>query len=346
MAGYFPLPPRRTVVTVEVPVGGGDVDTERLTYDLPQTHPPAEVDSTPAALIVEEAATPAEEGILAVLLDAFEATAPATADVTGTVADVDVTATSVAPVETVTATVITVDQPHPASLDMVTLDVRATATMPTPAADVSGSLADIAVAANQPAAADAVDATVIVPPDQHAPTVQATTATINGLMWADAVVSSTGWANTGNAVDRSLTTAATLSATSSGALGTGGTNNQTSGTLVVGFPDPTFDDLTIVSVVLQWETAQTLASGGSIAITYQYSLDNGQTWTTFTTQSPSGVGSLDITAAVGGVWQRLKDFRVRATGTVNSGTGLLPVTSSAQFRYVRVQIAASKEYAG
>lgn len=161
-------------------------------------------------------------------------------------------------------------------------------------------------------------------------------ATLNG--YANQNVSNTGWTNQANILGNTTNTSASLTATSSGLLGT--TNNTTNGTTVLGFRDVNLGDLTITSVTLQVENS---GAGAGVAIQqptaniqYQYSLNNGSTWTTFYTHNTAtlakGVRTVDITGIVGQDQSLLSALQIRATGSVTSGTGVGAAYTASFFR--------------
>lgn len=170
------------------------------------------------------------------------------------------------------------------------------------------------------------------------------TAEVDLTNWPDAQVSNSGWANVANMLDTNTGTAATLSASSSGALGTGGTENDTDGDLIASFPDMSFDILEINEVILEWSITVTTTGiqlgAGSCAIDYQYSTDNGGSWTTFFAQTAQNgsTSTLDISGVIGNDLAKLNNFRVRGVGTTSSGTGLLSVSTTANWFYARLQI--------
>jgi len=169
----------------------------------------------------------------------------------------------------------------------------------------------------------------------------------NARMFPNVVVSNSGWVNPNNLIDTNLSTFTSLSATSSGTLGTGGTQNTTNGTIVVSCPNVTIELPDIDIVQLNWSvtvaTTGVQLTAGQCNINYQYSLDDGGSWTTFFAQTAQNqsTSSLNITGAVGDDWTKINQLRFRATGSVLSGTGLLPVSTTAQFHYALCDIFAN-----
>lgn len=171
--------------------------------------------------------------------------------------------------------------------------------------------------------------------------------TLNG--YANANVSNTGWTNQGNILGNTTNTSASLTATSSGLLGT--TNNTTNGTTVLGFRDVNLGDLTITSVVLNAENsgagAGVAVAQPTVNIQYQYSTNNGSTWTTFYTHTATalakGVRTINLTSIIGQNQSLINNFQVRATGTVTSGTGVGAAYTASFFR-TWLEITASRTY--
>lgn len=166
--------------------------------------------------------------------------------------------------------------------------------------------------------------------------------------YIQAVVSNTGFTNPNNVIGNTTNTAATLTATSSGLLGT--TNNTTNGTLVASFNAINLGDLSITSVVFRIESQHANAgvpiTQPTTNIQYQYSTNNGSTWTTFYTQTANtakAIRTVDITSIIGQNQTLLNQFRVRATGNVTSGTGL-GAGSTASFFRAWLSILANRTY--
>ena len=166
--------------------------------------------------------------------------------------------------------------------------------------------------------------------------------------YATAVASNTGFTNPNNALGNTTNTAATLTATSSGLLGT--TNNTTNGTIQLTFRGVNLGDLIITSVVLRIESQH--ANAGvpiqkpTTNLQYQYSTNNGGAYTTFYTQTANtgkAIRTVDLTAIIGQNQALLNAFRVRATGNVTSGTGL-GAASTASFFRAWLTITANRTY--
>lgn len=171
-------------------------------------------------------------------------------------------------------------------------------------------------------------------------------ASLNG--YANAVASNTGFTNPNNALGNTTNTAATLTATSSGLVGT--TNNTTNGTIQLDFQDVNLGDLTISSVNLFVETQHANAgvpiTQPTTTLQYQYSTNNGGSYTTFYTQTANtgkAIRTIDITAIVGQNQTLLSQLRIRATGNVTSGTGLGAGSTASFFRAWMV-VEAQRSY--
>lgn len=169
--------------------------------------------------------------------------------------------------------------------------------------------------------------------------------------YANAAPSNTGWTNTANAVGNNETDYASLTATSSGLLGT--TSNTTNGTLVLGFADPVTQDIPLsgatitLSILAGANTSGVLPLGQAWNIQLQYSI-NGSTWTTVgtitgTTNQNGQVYSADITSVIAASYTNLNALQVRATGSVTSGTGVSAVAES-RFFSANVAFGINKTY--
>lgn len=172
--------------------------------------------------------------------------------------------------------------------------------------------------------------------NQKATDIGVVEVTLNG--YANQNVQTTTWTNPANALNDTTNTSASLTATASGLAGT--TNNTATGILSVGFRDVNLGDLTITSVTLQVENS---GAGAGVAVAqptaniqYQYSLNNGSTWTTFFTHNTpalaKGIRTVDITGIIGQDQSLLSALQIRATGSVTSGTGLGAAYTASFFR--------------
>lgn len=174
----------------------------------------------------------------------------------------------------------------------------------------------------------------------------AVTITLAG--YANAVASNTGFTNPNNALGNTTGTAATLVATATGLAGT--TNNTATGTLVLDFQDVNLGDLTISAVMVNVErqgaTAGVPVAQPTSAVNFQYSFDNTNWTTIFALTTPAtakAVSTLDLTAAVGQDQSKLSALKVRATGTITSGTGL-GATNTVSFFRAWMTVSAARTY--
>lgn len=340
---FFPLVKRliRTIVS-----GGSEVTRDRLIYEQLDAHPaPADAVNLTARVLADESQpVPVENATALALVRAddlhpipAEATPltlrampseihPAAADTIALVA-----ATSEAhpiPTDQIAAIIAALVESHPVPVEATPLTVRAIILESHP------------LAADSNAVAPRFFETAPVATDAGTPSATLT-------QYANGNVSTTGFTNPGNALGNTTATNASLSATSSGALGV--TSNTTNGTMVVGFADPAISDLTISSVVVNVENAATSAGTLPLAqawnVAFEYSL-NGTTWTNINTLAAitaKGTRTLDITAAIGGDWTKINSLQVRATGSVTSGTGN-GANATVQFFRAWVVVVASKTY--
>lgn len=195
---------------------------------------------------------------------------------------------------------------------------------------------------------DQVQAAIVALRDQAKRAAESVNLVVTLAGYANANTS-TGWTNPGNAQGNTTGTAATLTATASGVAGT--TNNTTTGTLTLDFQDVNLGDLTIGTVVVNVETegatAGVAVAQPTTSIQWQYSLD-GVNFTTFYTMSTptvaKGIRSADITALVGQDQAKLSALKIRATGSVTSGTGL-GTGNTASFYRAWMTVSASRVYA-
>lgn len=163
---------------------------------------------------------------------------------------------------------------------------------------------------------------------------------VNLEMYANVVQSNTGWTNPNNTLGNTSNTAATLTATSSGLLGT--TNNTTNGTIVLDFQDQVLGDFSqanltsaIVRVELQRANAGVAIVQPTSNIQFQYSLNNGDTYTTFYTLTAvvgKQIQQIDITGLLTNPDTQIDQFRIRATGSITSGTGVGAASTASFFR--------------
>lgn len=357
----FPTVVRKIYVTTVI-VGGDEVTDERLTYDLPEIHP-APVHITTVDVRVDEAHPPlTEEGILAVLLEATETHPAGSEDVTGTEAQVQVNDSHPAPTHTTEIDAF-VQETWPVATHTTEFEATVNESHALPSEDVSGTEAQFQVDETHAAPVDETTLFVVVLDESHRAGDDDLYVQSVGTTWPDTVVSSTtggtgaAWSNTTGMTDK-VTTSQALLTVSSGGLG-GLTSQTGNGTLIVSAVAPGLSDLTITSVVLQYQW--TAAIGGSAtgllgdnvnSATLEYSLNDGASWTTFETfsgQAPMDeTNSVDITAvvnALGTPWNGIDQFRVRCFADCTSGAGVLtPATCRVGFAYARLAITAEKNY--
>ncbi len=322
MAGFR----SRSVVIVQ---GGGDgstVERETLRYDRPEAVP-GQVNTNQIALRASEPVPLLTEEVIAAIL----AQAPESNPV-----PVETTQTTVRPM---------IFEAVPAQADTQQVALRANETVPTivdqaaliavpteealPAPEeVVLATAGVNAMETLPALTESIQAAVIEQDNFLAAltTSEPLNATLNG--YANQNVATTTWTNPGNALGNTTTTAATLVATASGLAGT--TNNTATGAMSLGFRDVNLGDMTITSVVLSVEnqgaTAGLPITRPTTNVAWEYSLNNGSTWTGFYTMTTpataKGIRTVDITAIVGQNQALLSALQIRATGTITSGTGL------------------------
>lgn len=350
MAKYFPVTKTKTII-VEVPVGdSGTVGSESLRYDLPEIHTTPTDTVGSVVSVTESTPTAVELGILAILLAAQETHTVPVEDVTGTEAIIVLSEEHQTPTDKIETTIQVLKEVTPTPEDVIALTTSVKESNPSGVEDVTGTETIFPV--NEISAVEGEKCSINS-------VVTETTVTSTDLgrvevdvsfLWPDTTVSNTGFTQPQNMTDKSTTTVAACSASSSGFAGTGGTQETTACNFVVSVLDPQLDDLTINSVTLSWfinaVATGTQLSAGQCIINYQYSINNGSSWTTFFAQTAllTSTSTLNLSSIVGNDWQKIKDMRFRAIGEVRSGTGVLSISTAAQWGYTRLRILASKDY--
>lgn len=333
MAGF------RNIVQIVQGGGGGDgstVEREALRYDRPEVVP-QQINQNQIALRANESFPALTEDVIAAIL----AQAPEDNPI---------------PVETIQTTVRPmIFEAVPSQADMQQVALRANEVLPTivdqaaliaiptgentPTPDeVVRITAGVNAMETLPALTENIQAAIIEQDNFLADlaTSEPINVTLNG--YANQNVATTTWTNPANALGNTTGTASTLTATASGLAGT--TNNTATGAITLGFRDVNLGDMTITSVVLSVEN-QGATAGVAIAqpttnVQWQYSLNNGGSFTTFYTMTTpataKGIRTVDITAIVGQDQSLLSALQIRATGTITSGTGLGAANTVSFFR--------------
>lgn len=179
-----------------------------------------------------------------------------------------------------------------------------------------------------------------------------TLITLNATIWANALVSNTGFTDAANLHDTSETSQARLSAT--GSSGLPGTFNSvtTNGTIVVSFPDPGWTPDSVTSAAIQYKYGM-ISDGGlnttpvaSISMNIDYSRNDGGAWTTLETVTDTGGTGTEITrdTSLGATtWSEILGFRFRCTGSVTSGASLLTAHRQVfDAKYCRLVVVATE----
>jgi hypothetical protein len=233
--------------------------------------------------------------------------------------------------------------------DLVVADIEVSETAQRAVEDVSNSVTATASESGQ-RADDQVEAAIIARTDTGQRAAASDVVEVTVEAYLDSVNSNTGFTNPNNALGDTTGTAATLTATSSGLLGT--TNNTTNGTHVAQFRDINLGDLTITNVTLRVENQHANAGLPLVQptcnIQFQYSTNSGGAWTTFYTltgQTGKGIRTTDLTGVIGQNRALLRAgvFRIRATGSVTSGTGLGAASTASYFR-AWLTVSANRNY--
>lgn len=167
-------------------------------------------------------------------------------------------------------------------------------------------------------------------------------------LFANAVASSNTWENTTDALADTTATAAKLEATASNVAGI---DNETStGDMIVAFRDIDLGDLAITSsLILSVETGHATAgiptAASTTSVVFQYSL-NSAAFVTFhaqTINTAKAVNTVDLTSAIGTSVSAINSLRVRATGSITSGTGV-GVSSAVSFYRTWLSFTSEKDY--
>jgi hypothetical protein len=349
MPKYFPLV-RTKVKTVTVTVGDtGAVNSETLRYDLPEVAP-VEVDSVNTEVTISESTgAPIEQSVLAILLPASEAEPVQVEDVTGTEVFLGTNEPQPPQEDSIAAVIQALTDESLAPTDVIGIETTISESDLSAVEDVTGTVASFVVQDSESTATDEISIKAGVKENSLAGTDPSRLEVDVSFLWPNLLVSGTGFTETENMLDKSNATFASCSSSSSGAVGSGGTEETTVCDFEVSVLDPELDDLTIDFVEISWEvsaaTTGVQTSAGQCIIDYQYSINNS-TWVTFFAQTAqtASTSSLVITGDIGGDWQLIKDIKFRAVGEVRSGTGVLSVTTSALWNYAKIRILASKDY--
>lgn len=311
------------------------LDAARLTVaPLPDAMPTAIAWQSLGIQAAEVAPTPQDLTQAAILVTGEAAPVPAEAIRT----TAGITAAEAAPdlADTVASAIVARQEAVPAPQDQPRLSLLLSDNVPTPS--VAESAQPIATAAEPlPTVEDAIAATIVAQSDNPAPPGDAIVLEAALTGYANQNVSTTTWATPANALGNTPAVAATLTATSSGLLGT--TNNTATGIITLGFRDVNLGDLAISSAILSVETQHANAgvplTQPTCTVQYQYSLDNGGTWALLYAQAANtakAIQTLDVTAIVGQNQALLSALQIRATGSVTSGTGRGAGSTASFFR--------------
>jgi hypothetical protein len=329
------------------PAPSGDfVTNERLQYDRPEVVP-GQTDRNVLAVRPTELVPPQREDVIAALLVRAEETNPAQTETIRITATI--TSREAVPPQTDSQMLASmVYESVPTPVDAIQALLFATPELVPPQTETIRIDARVNAFEVLPTITEGLAAAVIEQDNVLPPPLVTENLTANLTGYASAVASNTGWTNPNNSLGNTTGTAATLTATASGLAGT--TNNTTNGTIVLDFNNVNLGDLTISNVDLFVET-QRANAGVAIAqptsnVQWQYSLDgtNFTTFHTITAVQAKGIQTIDITALVGQDQSKLSALRIRATGSVTSGTGLGAGNTVSFFRAWMV-VNAARTYA-
>ena len=325
----------------------GEVAKEQLRYDNRNTNKKAVEDVSTVTVVMEAQKKAVELVTAAFAAEVMEVSQKAVANEKGQITAIESTVAKRASDRTSVVGFVT--EPNRKAIDDVAAEFVVSEAQKKAVEDISNT---VTATANESAkrAVESIEGAIISRTDlnQKATDTEIVEITLNG--YANQNVQTTTWTNPANVQGNTTGTSASLTATSSGLAGT--TNNTATGILSVGFRDVNLGDLTITSVILSVENSGA-GAGVPIAqptanIEYQYSLNNGSTWTTFYTHNTAtlakGIRTVNITGIIGQDQTLLSALQIRATGSVTSGTGLGAAYTASFFR-AWMTVLANRTYA-
>lgn len=197
-------------------------------------------------------------------------------------------------------------------------------------------------------AIDGLDVISVTAADSHSASDERGTAVVTtARLWPNAVVSNSGFNNTGNTTDLNEATGSTISATQSGGL-LGGSSQNANGNIQVSAPNlNVVPPPTIANAQIQagWTTTSSggLQSGNSVNVALEYSLNEGASWINLQTVTNTA-GTGNPTANIAVTYAQIQQLRFRAVGSVSSGTTVLVGGANQTFtiRYFRLQFDLSQ----
>jgi hypothetical protein len=161
-------------------------------------------------------------------------------------------------------------------------------------------------------------------------------AVASAVNWADVVVSSENFTDTGNMIDTDEATSSDITAQQTALSGA----VTIEGNITASLPDPTITPApTVNSTQLRWGWTTTqeglLQVDNSLSVVISYSLDDGATFTTLETVTNVS-GTDDNVANITATYAELLQVRFRAVATVISGTATaLDARQDFRFRYAQ-----------
>lgn len=148
---------------------------------------------------------------------------------------------------------------------------------------------------------------------------------MTAINWADVIEANTNFLTPENMIDLSEATAATFTAQRGPLSGV----VTTTASIEVSLPDTSITPApTVDSVELQWGWSTSLLgqnlgrAGNSVDVDFEYSLDNGSTFTNLETVTNTS-GASDSTATIAATYAQTQALRFRVAGSVVSGTNTI-----------------------
>ena len=232
---------------------------------------------------------PTEEALLLAALEAAEIHPVPVEDISGTQVTFTLEDLSSLPLDETSADVI-VAETYPVPLDQTALDVVVSETHPVPVEEVSFGTDVRAEETHAIPTDESVIGAVVT--ETHINPLESGGVSIDvSFLWPDVVVTNlnNAFESTAAAIDKDPNSVGACTATSSGLAGTGGDQNIKNCDLILSCPDMNLGDLTITEVTLSWYilagSSGMPSNSGHAEVNWQFSLDDGATWTTFFAQT-------------------------------------------------------------
>lgn len=341
MAKIFPI--YRKNITQNIVVEDPDkfVESEKLSYDLPERYIPAD-DFINLEITYNDEVLNLEELVEAFVLGrAFEFYE----DIEDTYnINVDASALEQIIIEDVYSLGIDTVEISPISEDITSIDFRISETYNAQDVTISTVTTIDSVSLNKLNE----DYSIIFASSENIVLIQDTIVLeASGLSFADQVAFNQNWGGAANSLENNTNTSSDLSASSSGLLGLN--SNTVEGNLVVSLPDYNLGDLDITSVIFFIETSAELGvslGNSALDVSFDVTINSGAQWLralTLSSDSQKQLIGFDVTGLINNDVNNINNFFVRGIGSVTSGSGIGATTTVSLFRTGLI-IEASREY--